>query len=426
MRRSWLVVVFVFTLSAVGIAAGQKTQAPLIPVTPATTAAQAGLAPSNLLANEPPLAGDEMHTTDTDFDLCDELEVGSETAWADGDRYVKRGNWATYTPYPPSDPVVLFAGRNMDAGLVTFVDNGDDTLTITLALNANWRFAEGDEENLHIQHYDLESGGVPQQNPSPGQFDYKSHEISGFGGTAMAVLPVADFYGIHAALENVVACALRDCADYGDFAPGDSIEGEGAVMPGLTIDAVGTAVKISEGQVPDVYGAPNNGSCDVSPYDYPTNGCLDPNGGFSDDETQNAVSAHFYTFAFDHAVHEFSLRMLDFGDFNPTLATDHLVEMKAYNGLVEVDTEVLSYTSPPQQNPRSSDLHGDMTCPVDSQDGGTGDACSAPPGSPGNYLWEVHSDEGISRVTLEFGVGYDPKTGFDHLCTTTYLTYSYE
>lgn len=426
MRRSWFVVVFGLALSVVGIAAGQKTQAPEIPATPATIAAQAGLAPSNPLASDPPLGGSEMYTADTDFELCDEVEVGSETAWADGDRYVKRRNWATYTPYPPSDPVVLFAGKHMNAGLVTLVDNGDDTLTITIALDARWRFAEGDEENLHIQHYDLEDGGVPQESPSPGQFDYKSHESSEFGGTAMAVLPVADFYGIHAALENVVTCALRECADYSAFEPGDSIEGAGAVMPGLTIDAVGTAVKISEGQDPDVYGAPNNGSCGVPPNDFPTNGCLDLNGGFSDDVTENAGGAHNFTFTFDSPVHEFTLRMLDYGDYNPTLATDHLVEMTAYNGPVEVDTEVLSYTSEGVQNPRSSDPHGDMVCPVDGQDGGTGDACSAPPGSPGNYVWEVQSDDGISHVTLEFGVGHDPKTGFDHLCTTTYLTYTYE
>ena len=132
-------------------------------------------------------------------------------------------------------------------------------------------------------------------------------------------------------------------------------------------------------------------------------------GGFSDLTTKNAIQPHLYTFTFAPGVSitNFSLHMLDYGDWNPTLSTSHLVSMTAYNtnGGV-VSRQELNYTTLADQGPRSSNLYGDLQF--------NGDAVSAPLGQPGNWIWNV-SGNGIVRVVLEFGAGYDPNVAFDLL-----------
>jgi hypothetical protein len=193
-------------------------------------------------------------------------------------------------------------------------------------------------------------------------------------------------------------------ADFNAVQAGQSVEGLGVVAPYLNIDAKGMAVKISQGQAPASYFAPN-GSGNI-------HGGLGGNGGFSDVVTRDALQAHQYTFTFAAGVSitNFSLRMLDYGDWNPTFATSHYVSMTAYDvsGNI-VSREELSYTTPPDYAPRSSDLYGDLF--------NTGDAFMAPLGQPGNWIWNV-SGNGIVRVELEMGVGFDPWTGFDSLSFT--------
>ncbi len=93
--------------------------------------------------------------------------------------------------------------------------------------------------------------------------------------------------------------------------------------------------------------------------------------------------------------------MLDFGDLNPTLATNHTVTMKAYNDAKqEVDVQVLNYTTTPVRLPPEMQMAGDAT--------------GAALGEPGNYPWHV-TGTGIVEVVLEFGEGYDPNVGFDLL-----------
>jgi hypothetical protein len=206
-------------------------------------------------------------------------------------------------------------------------------------------------------------------------------------------------------------------ADFSGVGLGQSIEGMGVVAPNLNIDARGTAVKVEEATQPLIYLSPN-GSGGI-------NGGLSPGGGFSDVITKDALQAHLYTFTFAAgvSVNNFSLHMQDFGDWNPSLSTGHYASMTAYdvNGAV-VSRQELSYTTPAQELPRSSNLYGDLWL--------TGDATTSVPGQPGNWMWRV-SGNGIVRVVLEFGVGYDPNVAFDGLiygidcqssCTPTVMT----
>jgi hypothetical protein len=196
-------------------------------------------------------------------------------------------------------------------------------------------------------------------------------------------------------------------ADFNRVAVGQSVEGLDTVAPFLNIDARGTAVRVSQTTEPMVYLAPN-GSGNI-------NGGLVADGGFSDVTTKVALQPHLYTFTFAPGVSvtNFSLHMLDYGDWNYTRAASHFVSMTAYdtNGQeIPNAKQVLSYTSPALEVPRTSSLYGDLHL--------TGDAVTAPPAQPGNWIWNV-SGSGIVKVVLEFGVGYDPNIGFDLLSFTT-------
>jgi hypothetical protein len=105
----------------------------------------------------------------------------------------------------------------------------------------------------------------------------------------------------------------------------------------------------------------------------------------------------------------FSLHMLDYGDWNPTLSTTHYASITAYDvsgNEIPNAKEELIYTTPPFAAPRTSSLYGDLWF--------NGDAASAPLGQPGNWVWNV-SGNGIARVVLEFGEGHDPNIAFDLL-----------
>ena len=197
------------------------------------------------------------------------------------------------------------------------------------------------------------------------------------------------------------SCQSFRAVSFNNVQPGQSVEGLGALTPDLNINAKGLAVKVAQAVQPAVYYAPP-GSGNV-------NGALAGDGGFSDIETKNILGPHLYTFTFAPGamVTNFSLHMLDFGDWNPTLSTSHMAIMTAYdaNGNV-VSREVLNYTTPPDQAPRTSSLYGDLRF--------NGDAASPPVGQPGNWIWNV-SGNGIVRVVLEFGVGHDPNIAFDLL-----------
>jgi hypothetical protein len=134
-----------------------------------------------------------------------------ETAWANGTRYVRRGNWATYTSYSSAfKSVVLFAGQTMDAGDVSFSAPVAGEVTITIDLNDGWRFAlnpvgEVDgapifDNNIKVQNY---PGVPPAKNPAPGLFQWKKVAMGQHGEIKV---PVASYYGVHVDVEREVDC----------------------------------------------------------------------------------------------------------------------------------------------------------------------------------------------------------------------------
>ena len=189
--------------------------------------------------------------------------------------------------------------------------------------------------------------------------------------------------------------------NFGDLPVGSEVDGLGIMDPRLNIDAKGTAIHVHEGMEPSVYASTVNG---VDTF----NAGMVGNGGFSDAVTQALGQAHLYTFSFAPgvAISNFSLHMLDYGDYNPTSSGTHLVTMTAYNASGGVVTsQTLSFTSVGGISPE----YGNLAL--------SGDATTATSGQPGNWKWNV-SGNGIVRVVLEFGVGYDPNIGFDSLSFT--------
>lgn len=114
--------------------------------------------------------------------VCDE-----ETAWANGFRYINRGNWATYTAYSGAAKTeVLYAGQKMDAGTVYFTPAGDK-VQIVIEFNEGWGLQEV-KEAVKIQGYNQAPVNI---NPSPGLFTtYK-------GGELTVTVPRYNFYGVH-------------------------------------------------------------------------------------------------------------------------------------------------------------------------------------------------------------------------------------
>ncbi len=203
--------------------------------------------------------------------------------------------------------------------------------------------------------------------------------------------------------ESTPSTPTEVCADFTVLPPGASVEGLGAINPDLNISSTGNAVALAEGADPRAYGAPN-GANSIS------NGGVDTLlAGFSDID-----QLHEYTFGFapNMSVSQFSLQMLDFGDFNPALATEHRVELAAYDSNDQlVDSDTLFFTSDGQRIPHGGSA-GDLWL--------TADAITSQPGQPGNYTFTV-AGTGITHLELQFssdlGVGVtDPFFGFSVLC----------
>ena len=127
-----------------------------------------------------------------------------ETAWAAGNRYVTKGNWATYTPYVAGSTVKLYAGQTMEAGTVHFSAAADGKVTITITLNDGWKFADAGE-NVKIQDY----ATAPSGNPAPGLFAWKGTATS---SSFSIDVPENNFYGVHADLLHSVECPVAEGA----------------------------------------------------------------------------------------------------------------------------------------------------------------------------------------------------------------------
>ena len=306
-------------------------------------------------------------------------------------------------------------------------DFGD--LNPTLSTNHYASMTAYDVNGIAVAIHELSYTTLPEINPassnlygdlrfsgdatraSPGQPGNWTWHVSG-NGIVRVVLefgvgfdPNIGFDLLSFATECQLSCTPSVIGGFSKLPAGQSVEGLGVVAPGLNIDAKGTAISILRGIEPLLYLGLGSGTPVI-------NDGVPSTGGFSDLTTQQAAQAHMYTFTFSPGmtVNDFSLHMEDFGDLNPTLAMDHFASMTAYdaNGAI-VSSQVLSYTTPPEVNPTSSNIYGDLAF--------SGDATRALPGQPGNWTWHV-SGNGIVRVVLQFGVGFDPNIGFDNLIFT--------
>ncbi|HMN90412.1 MAG TPA: hypothetical protein PKD70_10800 [Saprospiraceae bacterium] len=130
------------------------------------------------------------------YEFCgQECDWIGETAWSNGSQYVTRGNWATYTKYEGQQKTVtLFAGQTLNAGTVKFsAPDADHKVTVTITLNAGWRFKDVNE-NVKIQDY----ATAPSGNPSPGLFAHKGKATS---SPFSIKVPKNNFYGVHVDVE---------------------------------------------------------------------------------------------------------------------------------------------------------------------------------------------------------------------------------
>jgi len=146
------------------------------------------------------------HVTFCGYFTPDEQEEcwDDETAWAEGSRYVSKGNWAMYVPYDDTGMTVdILAGQTLKAGTATFSAPVDGEVTITINLNDGFRFAAVDE-NIKVQDYDQ----APSGNPSPGLFAYKNTVGVDIKSYTITV-PENNFYGVHLDVQHRVSCPIE-------------------------------------------------------------------------------------------------------------------------------------------------------------------------------------------------------------------------
>ncbi len=124
-----------------------------------------------------------------------------ETAWAQGTRYVTRGNWAMYVEYKGEAKTVnLMAAQTIVVGTATFSAPSDGYVTIDISLTGGTIFDPDEDENIKIQDYATKP---PAVNPSPGLFAWK---WTASGANATVVVPQNNYYGVHLDVAIPVPC----------------------------------------------------------------------------------------------------------------------------------------------------------------------------------------------------------------------------
>lgn len=140
--------------------------------------------------------------TGIDEDPC----YADETAWASRgagmDRYTNRGNWATWVHFTGDKSVDLFAGQTHLIGTVSFADNGDNTVTITIELNEDGAFQDV-SNNVKIQGY----ASQPSGNPAIGLF---AHQGTASGSSFEITVPKNNYYGVHVDAARVIECPVDE------------------------------------------------------------------------------------------------------------------------------------------------------------------------------------------------------------------------
>jgi hypothetical protein len=144
----------------------------------------------------------DLQMKSTLTDVCSD-----ETGWADGARYLKKGNWATFVQTPPYDSlgvngkhiaptVELTAGQYMEAGTIYFYKGPEEgTVRIKIRLLPCVSLQIVDEA-IKIQGYDVNPTGI---KPVPGQFiTYKGNgTFNTVDGYYYVDVPYFKYYGIH-------------------------------------------------------------------------------------------------------------------------------------------------------------------------------------------------------------------------------------
>lgn len=186
------------------------------------------------------------------------------------------------------------------------------------------------------------------------------------------------------------------CANFADFTPGQPIQGLGRVHPFLNINTSGQAVVLQAATLPAGYYA-------MTPADPRlANGALPAEGGFVD---ISRIHNYAFTFAPGITVDDFQIRMLDYGDLNILLASEHEVKLVAYDAANNiVATDSFMFTSDGNVLPRDGSA-GDLKF--------TGDAGTAVDGEPGNRLYHV-TGAGITRVEIQYNSSGNPTPSDSH------------
>ena len=221
--------------------------------------------------------------------------------------------------------------------------------------------------------------------------------------------------GQTAAISNLQFC-IEECIDIlGDLQAGDEINEDTFGNVTITSSVAGnTIVAAEEGKEPGFYGAPNGG-------DSVTNGCMGETIGigFGDIDAKEAGAPQNLDFTFDNPVSEFELRMLDFGDFNSTRASEHLIEITASDSDDnEVDSETIEYYTDGSENPTEGYKTSSQDEVVYDDLFEQGDACDAEDGDLGDKTFLLAGDSDIAKVELRFPSGHDPNIAFDLPCTS--------
>jgi hypothetical protein len=206
-----------------------------------------------------------------------------------------------------------------------------------------------------------------------------------------------------------------DCTEKAAWpSSGTSIVGSGKVHPKLVVETSGgnDVVALRSGGNPVAFGG---GDQNV------VNSCLSPDGGFADvgsGDYSFATKKHAYAFTFvsGATASQFSVRMVDWGDYLPYGACPGgvcrftLTAWDAQNRSIATDSIAFSSTSTAKIG-RPSDEFGSLA--------NSGDACDASAGQPGHYIFRV-SGSGIAKVTLAAAdrAALDPHIAFDGLCFT--------
>jgi hypothetical protein len=147
-----------------------------------------------------------------ELEVCDDTVIeedpcyADETAWASRgaglDRYTNRGNWATWVYFNGNKTVDLFAGQTHLIGTVSFADNGNNTVTITIELNSDGAFQDV-SENVKIQDY----ASKPSGNPDIGNF---AHKGNASGSSFEITVPKNNYYGVHVDAARLIECPVDE------------------------------------------------------------------------------------------------------------------------------------------------------------------------------------------------------------------------